>query len=195
MRILVAEDEQDIRNLYKEALEQRGHEVMLAEDGKRCLDVYESSHHQSAPKIHYNSSLRGQDQMLDSLLPLPASLSSSPAYFDVVILDYRMPNKDDIDVAKEILRMNPNQRIIFASAYVKETLIDSVKEIQQAVELIQKPFGTSELIEMVEDLEQYESLKRIIVKLKQSRGTSSDSEQIIEFLRDLRKMQKYRGTK
>ena len=195
MRILVAEDEQDIRNSYKKALEERGHEVMLAEDGKRCLDVYQSSYHQSAPEIRYKSSLRGQDQMLDSLLPLPSSFSSSPSYFDIVILDYRLHSIDAIDVAKEILRTNPNQRIIFASASVKETQIDSVKEIQQAMELIQKPFGTSELLELVEDLESYESLKQIIAKLKQRRDISSDREQILEFLGDLRKIQKYRGIK
>ena len=40
-----------------------------------------------------------------------------------------------MEVAKEILAINPHQRIIFASAYVWETLIDSVKELKQIVEL------------------------------------------------------------
>jgi hypothetical protein len=33
-----------------------------------------------------------------------------------------MPKKNAIEVAKEILEINPEQWIIFASAYVKETL-------------------------------------------------------------------------
>jgi YesN/AraC family two-component response regulator len=33
-----------------------------------------------------------------------------------------MPGKDGMEVAKEILTINPDQRIIFASAYFKETL-------------------------------------------------------------------------
>lgn len=55
--------------------------------------------------------------------------------FDVVVLDYRMPKKDGLQVAKEILKLNPKQRIIFASAYVKETLVESVKQLNQVVEL------------------------------------------------------------
>jgi CheY-like chemotaxis protein len=41
-----------------------------------------------------------------------------PSPFDVVVLDYKMPSKDGMEVAKEILQINPYQRIIFASAYV-----------------------------------------------------------------------------
>jgi two-component SAPR family response regulator len=47
-----------------------------------------------------------------------------------------MPKKDGIEVAKEILEMNSKQRIIFASAYVKDTLEDAVKELKRVVELI-----------------------------------------------------------
>jgi hypothetical protein len=35
-----------------------------------------------------------------------------------------------MEVAKEILIINPDQRIIFASAYFKETLENSVKELK-----------------------------------------------------------------
>jgi CheY-like chemotaxis protein len=49
-----------------------------------------------------------------------------------------MPKKDGLEAAKEILELNPRQRIIFASAYVKETLEDSVKQLKQVVELMQK---------------------------------------------------------
>jgi hypothetical protein len=45
-----------------------------------------------------------------------------------------------MDVAKEILAVNPHQRIIFASAYVKETLQESVKQLKQIVEIMQNPF-------------------------------------------------------
>jgi CheY-like chemotaxis protein len=50
------------------------------------------------------------------------STSSTKSPFDVVELDYKMPGKDGMEVAKEILTINPDQRIIFASAYFKETL-------------------------------------------------------------------------
>lgn len=59
----------------------------------------------------------------------------TPSPFDVVVLDYKMPDKNGMEVAKEILRINPHQRIMFASAYVIETLKDSVKELSRVVEL------------------------------------------------------------
>ena len=50
-----------------------------------------------------------------------------------------MPKINGMEVAKEILAVNPHQRIIFASAYVKETLVDSIQQLNQIVELLQKP--------------------------------------------------------
>ena len=46
---------------------------------------------------------------------------STTSPFDVVVLDYKMPGKDGMEVAKEILTINPDQRIIFASAYVRDS--------------------------------------------------------------------------
>jgi DNA-binding NarL/FixJ family response regulator len=59
--------------------------------------------------------------------------------FDMVILDYRMPGTNGIEVAKEIIKINPKQRIIIASSYPRETLSYSMKELEQLVELVQKP--------------------------------------------------------
>jgi len=49
--------------------------------------------------------------------------------FDAVILDYKMPDRNGLEVAKEILTINPHQRIILASAYLEQTLIDAIKEL------------------------------------------------------------------
>ena len=38
-------------------------------------------------------------------------LASTPV-FDIIVLDYKMPDKDGMEVAKEILIINPDQRII-----------------------------------------------------------------------------------
>ena len=58
--------------------------------------------------------------------------------------------------------MNPHQRLIFASAYVKETLLDSVKELNQSVELLQKPFGHDTLVYTIEKKEIYSELQGLV---------------------------------
>ena len=75
--------------------------------------------------------------------------------FDMVILDYRMPGTNGIEVAKEIIKINPKQRIIIASAYPRETLFYSMKELGQLVELVQKPFNLGTLIGAIENKQFY----------------------------------------
>lgn len=59
--------------------------------------------------------------------------------FDALVLEYRMPKVDGLAAAGEILRLNKGQRILFVSAYIKQTLAESVKQFEQVIELIQKP--------------------------------------------------------
>jgi DNA-binding response OmpR family regulator len=40
MKILIAEDESEIWRSYKVALETRGHNVVISEDGEECLRKY-----------------------------------------------------------------------------------------------------------------------------------------------------------
>jgi DNA-binding NtrC family response regulator len=80
--------------------------------------------------------------------------------FEAVILDYRMPQLNGMEVAKEILAVNPHQRIIFASAYIQETVKDSVKELKQVVELLQKPFSYRVLLDIISDKQIYNQLKK-----------------------------------
>ena len=39
--------------------------------------------------------------------------------YDLVVLDYKIPKINAIEVGKEILAVSPSQRIIFASAHLK----------------------------------------------------------------------------
>jgi CheY-like chemotaxis protein len=161
------------------ALVERGHEVILTSDGEECLKVYRLQ-------------LQGQEQQRRGH---DEETSSSSSYFDVVILDYKMPKKDGLQVAKEILEINPEQRIIFASAYVVETLRESVKELKRVVELMQKPFSISALVDTVENKEAYEGLKTLMATtgaiIKEFDNLSSD--QIRELFEALRKVQKFKG--
>jgi two-component SAPR family response regulator len=78
-------------------------------------------------------------------------------------------------ISKEILGVNPHQRIIFASAYVKDTVTDSIMNLKQLKEYIQKPFGMQKLVDLIED-------KRIHEELQKLNVTTSSKNLICSFL-------------
>ena len=109
-----------------------------------------------------------------------------------------MPRKDGLQAAKEIFDLNPNQRIIFASAYVQETLEESVKKLKRVVELLQKPFEIDILVNTIECKEAYEGLKKLMVEIKKIVSDKTNDgdltrEQIKELFESLRKIQKGRS--
>ena len=79
--------------------------------------------------------------------------------YDAVILDYKMPDRNGIEVAKEIQAIN-SHRIIFVSAFVKEWF-DSIKELKSPVEFLQKPVSNKKLIDTIELTEVFEQLERL----------------------------------
>jgi DNA-binding NtrC family response regulator len=159
VKVLVAEDERDILDQYRHALEGNGHEVITAVDGEQCLRTYLAAMQNNAP-------------------------------FDAVVLDHRMPEMDGMEVAKHMLDVYPRQRIIFASAYVKETLVDSVNQLKQVVELLQKPFDLDTLVDMIEDKDIYERLEKLNVKVKEIRTLNPTHEQVRDLLEGLMKLHK-----
>jgi CheY-like chemotaxis protein len=176
MKILIAEDEKDIASVYEIALQTRKHEVAITFNGEDCLKTYHD-------KFYY---------MKFPTLPSPCHYSMNISPFDVLLLDYKLPDMNGMEVAKEILAVNPHQRIIFASAYVKETLQDSVKQLHQIVELIQKPFDINKLIDTIEDEGEYDELKKLNVDINVIKAANPTHEQITDLLQRLRKIEKMR---
>lgn len=66
---------------------------------------------------------------------------------DLVIMDHRMPLKDGVETAIDILQIDPNAKILFASA--DEKAKDRALEIG-AVDFIKKPFEISTIVKAVE---------------------------------------------
>lgn len=182
MDILIAEDERDIVFSYKQALEERNHNVTITNNGDDCLKAYQEKLQTAARENDKGTSMP----------------SSSKLPFDVVILDYKMPKKNGMDVAKEIFSLQPNQRIIFASAYVKSTLEDSLKNLEQVIEVLQKPFNVSALVDTIEDKEITDGLKMFMSNIRDIRrdekqgNLNPTDEQLRGLLEGLRKIQKGR---
>ncbi len=77
LKILIAEDEEDIAHQYRMALNALGHEVFLTNNGEECIKNYT-----------YAMSFNNENR---------------PTPYDVVVIDYLMPVKDGLTLAKEIL--------------------------------------------------------------------------------------------
>ena len=93
---------------YKTALVRRNHQVSTTDNGEHCLRIY---------RDEFNKVTSTTDPT-EHIQP-----------FDAVVLDYKMPKINGMDVAKQILTVNPRQRIILA-IYVKEDVsIESLNQL------------------------------------------------------------------
>ena len=123
--ILIAEDNQFTALQYNRILGKYGHQVLITKDGEECLKKYREAYE----KIKKN------DQLIEP--------------FDVVILDQSMPKKTGREVAEVILKINPNQRIVFASAYNVAKENESLEDLEEKFEFLQKPFSLSKFVRQI----------------------------------------------
>ncbi len=140
LQVLIAEDEEDIGSQYSLVLKALGHKVYLTKDGEECLRKY-----------------RG-------------FLGNNSPPFDVVVIDYFMPIKDGISVANEILKMCPEQRIIFVSGHGPK-LLSGLKDFEDKIEILVKPIPLTALISIIENRRQKEIVKNLYSKLKKWDGS------------------------
>ncbi len=168
MHVLIAEDEKDLLDQYKDMLEDNGHKVTVSKNGDECVKIY---------RIESESNKKSDDQY-------------SP--FDAVILDYQMPLKNGLETAKEILAMNSHQRIIFASGFVQETFFESIKNLKQITEIMKKPFHLQALIDTLEDKEIYQKLEKLNVDISAIKELNPSHAQIKAYFDVLCQLQKGR---
>ncbi len=73
--------------------------------------------------------------------------TTSPDKPDIIIMDHRMPVMNGVDATKEIVRMNPTQKVIFVSA---DVLVEKEARDAGATEFLPKPFRMEDLIEKMD---------------------------------------------
>jgi DNA-binding NtrC family response regulator len=126
VRILVAEDDPSIMETYKLLFGAANHELHAANDGNACEEIFD----------------RALSEMkMDSMQDPP---------FDLVLLDYRMPGKNGLELAQHMLAVAPSQKIIIASAYTQEMLAHSEPNMKRKLIMIQKPFEFETLLQLVD---------------------------------------------
>ncbi len=68
---------------------------------------------------------------------------------EIIIMDHRMPNKDGVETTKEILKINPNTKIIFASA---DVAVKAAALASGACSFLSKPFAMADLLTGIEEM-------------------------------------------
>jgi DNA-binding NtrC family response regulator len=83
--------------------------------------------------------------------------------FDMVVLDYSMPKKTCLDVAKEILKTKPEQKILFITSFGDEieSKLDEVGNTKN-ITVFEKPFNSSTLTEWLDQIIKDDTTNKIL---------------------------------
>ncbi|KGX92933.1 histidine kinase [Pontibacillus halophilus JSM 076056 = DSM 19796] len=116
-RILLADDEEVLRMLIVDTLEDEGYEIDEAEDGREALE------------------------------------KAGSGDYDLIILDYMMPEYTGIEVAKQIRNMDSHQdiQILMLSAKNQQSDIETSQEAGINYYMA-KPFSPLQLLDLVEEI-------------------------------------------
>lgn len=121
-RVLVVEDEENMRNLLSQLLRQEGFDVDTAADGDAALR------------------------------------KASSGEFDLVLLDVRIPDKDGMQVLRELRREDPGAVVMIVTGYATlEMAVEAMRE--GAFDYISKPFKKDELLLKVRRALEHEQLR------------------------------------
>jgi len=84
-----------------------------------------------------------------------------------------------LQAAAEILNINPQQRIIFASGYLEKTLLEVLTKLDRAIAVIEKPFSLDVLDDMINNTAIFEKLEKININQKEKNISQKMSEAMI----------------
>ena len=168
-KILVGDDDVDFADYYQKPFQKVGYSAVITQDGQACLEVYQKEFSKVNPFQSDNAD--------DKPIVFP---------FDVVILEYKPPKMNGIEVAKKILEQNRRQKIMFISSVAEDLMYESVHHLHKMVELVRKSFDPRGLVETIEDVEanrMFDKMNEVLELIIESR---TDPEELSELLRRFR---------
>lgn len=123
-------DTQELYNLYLKKLGIREDRIMVAENGKKCVEIFENKNKNKKQREN------GNDDVL-------------------VILDMHLKDTSNLNVAKEIMNINPQQKMILTSTSPLKDVKNFVKDVSTSIEedmILIKPFRLNQLLSVIKTI-------------------------------------------
>lgn len=182
-KLLIAENNKNDITFYQSLFSSRNFRVLIATDSKESLRKYRAEMENAVAATISKKQIREKKEKKGLKSKDHFFVFSSPVVmpFDAVMLNHRVSDTDGIHVAKEILSINPHQRIVFVSESTKYTT-ELQNEFKEKVDVIQKPFYPEALIELLESAELYRALKDLGVNVQKIREANLYHFQLFDLL-------------
>ncbi|MEA2099585.1 MAG: response regulator [Campylobacterota bacterium] len=119
--LLYVEDEEFLQEATAEIFKYLFKEVVLAKDGEEAVSLYRSNFNKTGKN------------------------------FDIVITDIQMPKMNGIDLSKELLKLNKNQKIVIVSAYNEAEYFIELRKIGVS-NFMQKPSSSQEITNILYEI-------------------------------------------
>jgi hypothetical protein len=163
MRILMLNDDEDSVKRYKRELKLRDHRLFVTSTPEACLKLYQSE----LQEIFFKTDL------VEHIQP-----------FDALILDCESCGASGMEIAKEILTVNPRQRIVWilTSEVYQSIAKKPAEEVTTSFVIIQKPVGIHKLLDIIELKEVYSELEKLRVDTDVIRRANFRHDQILNIL-------------
>ena len=77
------------------------------------------------------------------------ALNDTPGAIDVVLLDYRLPDSDDLGLLRNIRHLRPESAVVMMTAFADDGMKLAARE-RGALAVIDKPFQIRTIVDLVE---------------------------------------------
>ncbi len=113
--------------------------VLIVDDNKGFADVF-------------SDILNGHGMSVECCYNGPEALERfRTGTFDITFLDVKMPNKDWIEILKEIKELSPEARVVMMTGYsLDNSLEDAAKSVN--AEVLFKPFDMDKVFKLIEKM-------------------------------------------
>jgi DNA-binding response OmpR family regulator len=126
VNILIVDDDQDIAKTYYYVLRDTGHRAMMALSAEECMKIYNESL-QKAPTTDVDQ-------------------------YHLILLDYKLPDRNGFELAREIVTISPHQKIVFVTAYA-DTLNRHMEKFKMSMDILEKPVSNEVLLNAIREFD------------------------------------------